>query len=366
MRLLFLTQVVDRRDAVLGFVPRWIEGLAAHAEAVRAVALELGDVSGLPDNVDTREIGRKGKLGRYLRYRRVLDEALRRDGFDAVLAHMVPRYALVAERPARRAGAGLFLWYTHAGVDARLRRAVERVDRVYTASPESLRLDPATKCVTGHGIDLEHFARPAGEREPGPLRLLSVGRLTPAKDPLVVIEALARLRAAGREIELDLVGGGLAKGDDGYGQRVVARIDELGLSDTVRLHGAVPYADVPALFHRADLLVNASHTGSVDKVVLEAMAAGLPFVSCNDSIPHVLRSMGDAALLQDFVPSEPGSLTAVLEALLDRGTEQRLALGAQLRKIVAADHEVDALMQRLVAEMTTTMSAKGLRAGSGS
>ena len=30
MRLLFLTQVLDRGDAVLGFVPRWIEGFAKH------------------------------------------------------------------------------------------------------------------------------------------------------------------------------------------------------------------------------------------------------------------------------------------------------------------------------------------------
>ena len=362
MKLLFLTQVVDRRDAVLGFVPRWIEGLAAHTDAVRAVALELGDISGLPSNVDTREIGRKGKLGRYLRYRRVLIEALGEDGFDAVLAHMVPRYALVAERPARRMGAGLFLWYTHAGVDARLRRAVGRVDRVFTASPESLRLEPSNKCVTGHGIDLKHFAQPPGARAPGPLRLLSVGRLTPAKDPMVALEALARLRSTGREVELDLVGGGLARGDDGYGQRVLAKIDELGLTRAVRMHGAVPYAEVPALFHSADLLINASHTGSVDKVVLEAMAAGLPFLSCNDSIPHVLRSMGEEAAELGFKASDAGSLTAAAGAMLDRGAPQRRALGERLQGIVAADHEVDTLMERLVNEMR---AARGHSAASG-
>ena len=66
MKLLFLTQVLDANDAVLGFVMRWIEGLAKVTERVRVVALEVGDISSLPDNVDVREVGRKGKIRRYI------------------------------------------------------------------------------------------------------------------------------------------------------------------------------------------------------------------------------------------------------------------------------------------------------------
>ena len=32
MKLLFLTQVLDRSDAVLGFVSRWVRGLATHVD----------------------------------------------------------------------------------------------------------------------------------------------------------------------------------------------------------------------------------------------------------------------------------------------------------------------------------------------
>ena len=103
MTLLFLTQVVDAQDAVLGFVPRWIEGLARECARVRVVALEAGDVSTLPANADVRVVGRKGAISRWLRYRAILSEALEADGFDTVLAHMVPRYALLAPRPARSA-----------------------------------------------------------------------------------------------------------------------------------------------------------------------------------------------------------------------------------------------------------------------
>jgi glycosyltransferase involved in cell wall biosynthesis len=350
VKLLFLTQVLDREDAVLGFVVRWIEGLSNHAARVRVVALEVGATDGLPPNVDWREIGRRGIVGRYLRYRKVLREALVRDGFDAVLAHMVPRYALVAAGPARRAGAGLYLWYTHAGVDRRLRRAVERVDKVFTASPESLRLEPPNKIVTGHGIDLDHF--PLAETEPAlPPRLLSVGRLTPAKDPLTILEALAQLRAQGRDVTLELVGAGLASGDDAYAEAVERRIAELGLGGAVLRRGKVPYARVPGIYREASVLVNSSHTGSVDKVVLEAMASGRPVLTCNESFDHVFRPLGARAAELRFAPGDAGDLARRAAALLDLPVGERRELGRALRAVVAKDHEVEALMATLVLEM---------------
>lgn len=353
MKLLVLTQVLDRQDAILGFFVRWIEGLAKHCDAVRVVALEVGDTSDLPPNVDWVEIGREGKLLRFVRYRKALNRALTRDGFDTVLGHMVPRYCLLAAGPAKRAGARHFLWYTHAGVDTRLRRAETHVERIFTASEESLRLITDKKQVTGHGIDLEHFER-APNRDLGEgaePRLLSVGRLTPAKDPLVVLEALAQLRAAGTPARLEWVGSGLAHGDQAFGGQVRARVAELGLEGCVDFHGVVPYPEVPGRYAAADVLINASHTGSVDKVVLEAMAMGRPIVSCNDSIPRVLESLGEDRAALAFEPKDAAGLAERLRALLTRSTAEREALGDRLRDIVARDHEVDVLMGRLVEMM---------------
>lgn len=350
MKLLFLTQVVDAEDAVLGFVPRWLAGLARHCERVRAVALEAGDLSGLPANVDVRVVGRRGRLLRWLRYRQILREALVHERFDAVLAHMVPRYALLAAGPARRAGARSYLWYTHAGVDRRLLQAVERVEKVFTASPESLRVDTPKRVVTGHGIDLVHFALREEESTACP-RLLSVGRLTASKDPLTVLEALSLLTRRGRDLALDWVGGSMTAADEEYGRVVEARVRELGLGDRVRFAGEVPYQEIPGWYARSTLVVNASLTGSVDKVVLEAMASGRAVVSCNEAIPPVLGALGPERDCLRFSPRDAPGLAAGIEALLERGPAARAALGARLRAIVARDHEVEALMQRLVREM---------------
>ena len=353
MKLLFLTQVYDGDDAVLGFVTRWVAGLAKATERVRVVALAAGDVPGRPANVDVRAIGRTGRVGRYLRWRRVLKEAFD-EGFDTVLAHMVPRYTLLSHGPARRAGAREFLWYTHGGVDRRLRRAVHLVEKVFTASPESMRIETPNKVVTGHGIDLEHFA-PGAETQPADAearpRILSVGRLTPRKDPLTILAAVGILVARGHDVVLDLVGGGLAAGDEGYRRSVEEAIQVGGLDGRVTLCGDVPYRTIPERFRRAAVVVNASFTGSVDKVVLEAMACGRPVVTCNESFEPLFRELGSDAGRLAFEKREAGQLADRIEALLTSAPDERRTLGGRLRALVERDHEVDRLMARLVGEM---------------
>jgi glycosyltransferase involved in cell wall biosynthesis len=350
MRLLFLTQTVDGGDAVLGFVPRWLEGLARHCEAVRAIALEAGDLSSLPANVSVRVVGREGRLLRWLRYQRHLREALRNDGFDAVLAHMVPRYALLARGPAARAGVPVYLWYTHAAVDRRLEQALGVVKKVFTASSESLRVDTKKRVVTGHGIDLVHFAQQEEQTSARP-RLLSVGRLTAAKDPLTVLQALSLLSGRGRDLALDWVGGGMTAADVEYGRTVAQRVVELGLGERVRFAGAVPYRDVPRWYAESTLVVNASRTGSLDKVVLEAMASGRAVLSCNEAVPPALASLGAEREALRFSPGDAAGLAERIEGLLELGPAGRAALGRRLRTIVRSEHEVEALMARLVREM---------------
>jgi len=349
-----VTQVLDRQDAVLGFVFRWVEGLAARVEALRVVALEVGDISGLPDNVEVRVVGRRGLLRRYLRYRRFLGEAFAGGGFDTLLTHMVPRYSTLAARQAQRHGVGHFLWYTHKGVDQRLKQAVKVVHKVFTASPESMRVDTPKKTVTGHGIDLQHFQSrgTSGPRAEGAtMRLLSVGRLTPAKDALTLLRGLALLVERGLDAHLDWAGGALAPGDQAYAEQVVGEAQSLGLAGRLHLHGPVAYPDVPKFYAGADLFVSGSRTGSVDKVVLEAMACGVPVLTCNESFVPLLKELGGQAPVLGFPAGDAHGFAQRAQTLLEMPAAEYEELGTHLRAIVARDHEVDTLMGRLVQEM---------------
>lgn len=100
--------------------------------------------------------------------------------------------------------------------------------------------------------------------------LISVMR--PQKDPLLAVQAMARLR------DLGTVDGRLAViGNGELAPRVQSEIDRLGLSDLVTL---MPFSgDMGSYLSAADILVLPSRWEAFPISVLEAMSAGLPVIA---------------------------------------------------------------------------------------
>lgn len=352
MHIVLLTQVLDRRDAVLGFFHRWCEILAQHTDRLTVVAQRVGETA-MPANVTVESLGKEGGAGLMGMEKRLLSVLMGLRGErrpDALLAHMVPKFVLYAAPVTVPRRIPVFLWYTHKGVDSSLKMSMPLVRKVFTASEESFRLESAypKRVVTGHGIDCEHF-RPG--IEPRPVDVLSVGRLAPSKGHQEILEAVASLQGSGessgaRRITVEIAGDVLLERDEPY--RAALKTQAAALGD-VRLLGAVSYPDIGDAMRRARLLVNASRTGSVDKVVLEAMACGTPVLTCNESFERVLGPELWPRLM--FPQGDIVTLAQRMDELLALGTEEREALGAQLREIVLAEHDLARLMPRLVAEM---------------
>lgn len=140
--------------------------------------------------------------------------------------------------------------------------------------------------------------------------------------------------------------------DESYRERVDERIRALDLVPYVNRAGDVPYRSIPPLYRRASVVVNASSTGSLDKVVLEAWASKRPVISCNEAVPPLVRELAPDDRWMNFPHGDARTLAERLETALDLPKERAEALGERLRAIVRRDHEVDALMHRLVREMS--------------
>ena len=341
MHLAILTQILDRQDAVLGFFHTWCEVFAQHVDQLTVYAQSVGDVD-LPPNVRVRSLGREsgsGKLGMALRLMRGMGLARP----SAVWVHMVPKFALYAAPLALPSFVPMYLWYTHKGVDTSLRMATPLVRKVFTASEESFRLQcpPEKVVVTGHGIDCVHFDLPAGGRE---VDVLAVGRLSPTKAQDVLLDALALLPSVPRT---EIAGDILLEKDAPYRDALFASARELG--DGVRFLGAVPYVRVADAMRRAKVLVNTSHTGSVDKVVLEAMACGTVPLTCNESFERIFGHELAARLM--FDKGDPAGLARRLDEVLSLDAGELAGLGARLRDIVVREHDVRVLVPRMVAVM---------------
>lgn len=141
--------------------------------------------------------------------------------------------------------------------------------------------------------------------------LLYVGRLQARKNLVRLVEAYARLHQRGVAPKLVLVG----RRDYGV-ERLIAKVDELGLRDAVVFPGYVPAEDLMCFYHAAEAFVFPSLFEGFGLPVLESMASGIPTITSRGS--SLEEVAGDAALLVD--PSSVDSLAAAMERVL--GSEE--------------------------------------------
>ena len=105
--------------------------------------------------------------------------------------------------------------------------------------------------------------------------VLSLGRVHPFKGIHVLVDAMADLPDA----DLAVVGPALTVGDYGdYGEYLRHRARALGIEQRVHLTGVVPHRQVLRWLSGSDVLVVPSHLESMNRVCVEAAAAGTPFV----------------------------------------------------------------------------------------
>lgn len=172
--------------------------------------------------------------------------------------------------------------------------------------------------------------------------LLWVGHLDRNKDPLTVLDAVARTAAALPDLRLYL-----CYQDAPLLPAVEARIGgDAALADRVRLLGRVPHADIQVYYRAADFLVQASHAEGSGYAVIEALACGTtPLVTDIPSFRRMtangtvggLAPVGDAARLAEVIRDWAGRPDrTALRAAARRHFERELsfdAIGRQLRAV---------------------------------
>ena len=271
MRLLILTQKVDRNDDVLGFMHGWINEFAKKCEKITVICLKKGEVS-LPANVKVLSLGKETVESRvkYLVnfYKYIFQE---RKNYDAVFVHMNPEYFtlggwwwFVTRKP-------MYLWYTHYTMHMHLRLAGWLCKRMFAATKQSLPQYDHTgkKVVTGHGIDVDFWLKGVKEETPQDYKkLLTVHRICRSKRFELVIKSLLHLddeytvTIYGRDVEKD------------YYAELQDLVKDLHLEKRVTFIGPVPMEALKQVYGKHRLMVNmASET--IDKTMLECMLFGL-------------------------------------------------------------------------------------------
>ena len=188
-------------------------------------------------------------------------------------------------------------------------------------------------------IPADHAAASRCDTADGRFTLLCVGRLTPAKGQHLLIEAMRRIVAAGRDdIELILAG----DGPDADSLRTQSAA--CGLAKHVRFTGALNRDEVRDLYANADAFVLPSFAEGIPVVLMEAMASGLPCLTTRIAgIPELIEDGRDGMLVP---ASDVDALVERILALAD-DAPLRARLGEAARRRVAAEYDLDQNIGRL-------------------
>ena len=150
------------------------------------------------------------------------------------------------------------------------------------------------------------------------LFILYVGLVEPRKNLPMLIDAFKKFVDAGYQYDLVIVGR--------FGwmyERVLRRIEELGLHHQVHFTGYVPQQDLPMVYNLASVSVYPTRYEGFGLPALESMACGTPVITTAiSSLPEIV---GDAGIL---IPSgdESALIHAMIEVLNNATLHQQLSI----------------------------------------
>ncbi len=298
MRLLILTQKIDKNDPILGFFHRWIEEFSKHCERVTVICLERGAYN-LPQNVRVYSLGKEEEnfqfsifnfqkvkyIWRFYKYIWSL-----RNDYDSVFVHMNPEYVLLGSLFWKILGKKIALWYVHRETNFKLRLAVLLSNVVLTSASSSLNIKNPKIRIVGHGIDTDTYKY---ERGASNGKILSVGRITPIKHLDFIMSIVSSLPMSGV-----FIGEPVTSQDEKYMRDLEGK-----RAKNIEFKGSLKPAEIAHEYKTAFASINATPTGGIDKVVLESFASGCPCFTSNESFRDILREHADLFIF-DFLNSE--------------------------------------------------------------
>lgn len=339
MKLLIITQKVDKDDPVLGFFHRWLEEFANHVEQLTVICLKQGDTD-LPNKVKILSLGKESGRSRFkYLWRFYIYLWQERKNYEAVFVHMNQIYILLAGLIWRLSGKKIGLWYVHRQVSPSLRLAEKLTNIIFTTSAEVFKLSSRKTVYTGHGIDTEFFKPTEDKFTDNKIHLVSVGRLSPVKEFEILIEASKVLVSEGYPLAVDIIGGSID--DQSYENRLKQMIVDYKLEEIINLRGPLNQSQMREYLKSNAVFVHTCRIGSWDKVTLEAMSRGLPVISPSEVIRPITEPVGM------YFSGDSRDLAQKIKNIID-GNVDTSTIGRKFRQYVILNNSLANLITKIM------------------
>jgi len=350
MRLLIITQKINKEDDLLGFFHGWVEELALKVEKISVICLEEGKHD-LPKNTRVYSLGKEkgeSKTKYFLNFVKYI-WGLRKE-YDKVFVHMNKEYVLLGWDSWLVMSKKVYLWHNHKKGGIWVRLAVLFSKKVFYTSPQSFTARFKKSIKMPAGINTDEFGRmnnPAcrqGRESRRRDSILSLGRISPVKNIHILIDALKILDEKGIEFKANIYGGAPER-DKNYCDKVRNQGKNLEQKEKLFFHKSVPNMKVSEIYNKYEIFVNMTNSGSMDKTILEAMASGCLVLVSNRSFENVLPN--------NFLFKEKDSkdMAQKIEDIFRLSDEEKNRHRKQFREYVVKNHSLDILVDKLIKEI---------------
>jgi glycosyltransferase involved in cell wall biosynthesis len=172
--------------------------------------------------------------------------------------------------------------------------------------------------------------------------LVFMGELRPVKGIDVLLDAIARLRAAGRTVTATLVGDGPDRA------ALQAQVEALGLTGAVQFKPTTPAALALTL---GRIMVVPSRAESLPYVVLETAAGGKPLITTNvGGIPEIYGPLSRTLVPPQDCPALAGAIARALDY-----PDEMADITRKLRDQVQASFSVGTMVDGVLAAYQTAL-----------
>lgn len=343
MRLLVITQKVDKNDSILGFFHNWLLKFAENFDNIIVICLEKGQYD-LPQNIQILSLGKENKASRWQYVSKFYQYIWQdRKNYDAVFVHMNQEYVLLGGIFWRIFAKKIILWRNHKIGNFLTSVAVYFANKVYCTSVESFTAKFQKTKVMPVGIDTDMFNRKENI-EKIPKSILFLSRVSSIKNPGTLLEALVILKKRNINFYAEFIGDALAK-DLNFYQQLKTQTTKYDLGDRVKWLPAVPNWQTPKIYNKFLVSINLTASGSLDKTMFEAMACETLVLSSNTALENIVP----AEFFCEYQNSE--QLANKLEYILTLSSDDQKKYAKKFRQYVVENHS----LYKLIFSLTNSL-----------
>ena len=336
VELLFINFKVDSGDPVLGFAPVIIKEFSYEFSTI-SVLTGFHSGESISNNVkvySTRWVENQN-LRNVFKYYYVLIKLLIRDRPRICYTHQAAPQAVLAAPIFKVMKIKNILWYASVSDSWSIRWANRIVDRLLTSTNLSKPFDSAKYQAIGQAIQTKNIKKKISYSKTLNPKFLNVGRLDPSKE---IENILSTLKS---EITLDSFTfnhfGSSTQNSGRYKRELEFIFSEEISAGKVIFNGGIQYSHLINEYAGYDIFIH-SFNGSLDKVLVEALASGLPVVTTNLAFKEIFGSWAEKI---------DASLSEELECFLELSQEHVNKTLITQMQILKSQHSLETFPKRV-------------------